>query len=151
MAKTAIKKGKQDGGKDFVKVIKCVKSPKSGAYSFKEAIDHSDFIIGGTSNQFKSDNEGPEVNIYIDDMNFISGDRVSKSPLLIVEAYDESGLNLTKMNSYQKMIGIVDDTTLIYLNGKIIPKYLFKKAKGYDIMKSKEEICSSCPNKVPSG
>ena len=84
--------------------------------SFKEAIDHSDFIIGGTSNQFKSDNEGPEVNIYIDDMNFISGDRVSKSPLLIVEAYDESGLNLTKMNSYQKMIGIVDDTTLIYLN-----------------------------------
>ena len=24
--------------KDYVKVIKCVKSPKSGAYSFKEAI-----------------------------------------------------------------------------------------------------------------
>ena len=49
-------------------------------------------------------------------MNFISGDEVSKSPLLIVEAYDQSGLNLTNMNSYQKMIGIVDDTTIIYLN-----------------------------------
>ena len=83
---------------------------------FQEAIDHSDFIIGGTSNQFNSDEEGPEINIFIDDMNFISGDEVSKSPLLIVEAYDQSGLNLTNMNSYQKMIGIVDDTTIIYLN-----------------------------------
>ena len=83
---------------------------------FQEAIDHSDFIIGGTSNQFNSDEEGPEINIFIDDINFISGDEVSKSPLLIVEAYDQSGLNLTNMNSYQKMIGIVDDTTIIYLN-----------------------------------
>ncbi len=84
--------------------------------SFQEAIDHSDLIIGGTSNQFNSDEEGPEINIFIDDINFISGDEVSKSPLLIVEAYDQSGLNLTNMNSYQKMIGIVDDTTTIYLN-----------------------------------
>ena len=83
---------------------------------FQEAIDHSDLIIGGTSNQFNSDEEGPEINIFIDEMNFISGDEVSKSPLLIVEAYDQSGLNLTNMNSYQKMIGIVDDTTIIYLN-----------------------------------
>lgn len=88
--------------------------------SFQEAIDHSDFIIGGTSNQFNSDEEGPEINIFIDDMNFISGDEVSKSPLLIVEAYDQSGLNLTNMNSYQKMIGIVDDTTIIYLNDYFI-------------------------------
>ena len=37
MAKTAIKKSKQDGGKDFVKVIKCVKTTK-GSYSFKSEI-----------------------------------------------------------------------------------------------------------------
>ena len=29
--------------------------------------------------------EGPDLNIYIDDMDFKSGDKVSKSPLLIVE------------------------------------------------------------------
>ena len=84
--------------------------------SYVEAIDYSDFIIGGTSNEFKSDNEGPQINIFIDNLEFISGDRVSKSPLLIVEAYDESGLNLTEVNSYQKMIAIIDDTTTIYLN-----------------------------------
>ena len=84
--------------------------------SYLEAIDYSGFIIGGTSNEFKSDNEGPQINIFIDNLEFISGDRVSKSPLLIVEAYDESGLNLTEVNSYQKMIAIIDDTTTIYLN-----------------------------------
>ena len=63
--------------------------------SYLEAIDYSGFIIGGTSNEFKSDNEGPQINIFIDNLEFISGDRVSKSPLLIVETYDESGLNLS--------------------------------------------------------
>ena len=107
--------------------LRCIASITGGEYltaanatslddAFQEAIDHSDLIIGGTSNQFNSDEEGPEINIFIDDINFISGDEVSKSPLLIVEAYDQSGLNLTNMNSYQKMIGIVDDTTIIYLN-----------------------------------
>ena len=44
MAKTAIKSGgkQSGGGKDFVKVIKCIKSSKSGAYTFKEAIIHKD-------------------------------------------------------------------------------------------------------------
>ena len=43
MAKTAIKTGgKKSGSKDFVKVIKCVKSSKTGAYTFKEAIIHKD-------------------------------------------------------------------------------------------------------------
>tara|TARA_B100000683_G_C12369546_1_gene506541 strand:- start:248 stop:412 length:165 start_codon:yes stop_codon:yes gene_type:complete len=43
MAKTAIKAaGAQQGGKDMVKVIKCVKSDKTGAYTFKEAIVHKD-------------------------------------------------------------------------------------------------------------
>ena len=45
-AKTAIK---QDGTKDldaknYTKVIKAVRSPKTGAYTFKEAIIHKDKV-----------------------------------------------------------------------------------------------------------
>lgn len=45
-AKTAIKK---DGSKDldaknYTKVIKAVRSPKTGAYTFKEAIIHKDKV-----------------------------------------------------------------------------------------------------------
>ena len=32
------------GGKDMVKVIKAVKSPKTGAYSFKERVVHKDNV-----------------------------------------------------------------------------------------------------------
>ncbi len=45
-AKTAIKKdGKIDlDAKNFTKAIKAVRSPKTGAYSFKEAIVHKDKV-----------------------------------------------------------------------------------------------------------
>lgn len=41
VAKTGIKKGALDTeSKNFTKVIKTVRSPKTGAYSFKESIIH---------------------------------------------------------------------------------------------------------------
>lgn len=45
VAKTAIKKGaKDENSKNFTKVIKTVRNPKTGAYSFKEGIIHKDKI-----------------------------------------------------------------------------------------------------------
>lgn len=45
-AKTAIKKDPNANldAKNFTKVIKTVRSPKTGAYSFKEAIIHKDKV-----------------------------------------------------------------------------------------------------------
>lgn len=45
-AKTAIKKATKSGGeaKNFTKVIKAVRSPKTGAYTFKEGMVHKDKI-----------------------------------------------------------------------------------------------------------
>jgi len=44
MAKKVIATLKTGTGKTFVKVIKMVKSPKTGAYSFKEEIVHNDHV-----------------------------------------------------------------------------------------------------------
>ena len=44
MAKKVVATLKSDTGKNFTKVVKMVKSPKSGAYTFKEEIVHNDFI-----------------------------------------------------------------------------------------------------------
>jgi len=44
MAKKTVAKFKTGKGKDFVKVIKMVKSPKSGHLSFKEEIVHKDHV-----------------------------------------------------------------------------------------------------------
>lgn len=52
-AKTAIKTDAKGGAesKNFTKVIKTVRSPKSGAYSFKEAIVHKDKVKDYLSNK----------------------------------------------------------------------------------------------------
>jgi hypothetical protein len=44
MAKKTVASLQSGQGKDFTKVIKMVKSPKSGAYQFKEEIIHKDLV-----------------------------------------------------------------------------------------------------------
>ncbi|MCU0360772.1 MAG: DUF4295 domain-containing protein [Bacteroidia bacterium] len=44
MAKKVVATLKSGKGKDFTRVIKMVKSPKTGAYNFKEEIVHNDHI-----------------------------------------------------------------------------------------------------------
>ncbi|MEE1885013.1 DUF4295 domain-containing protein [Pedobacter flavus] len=44
MAKKVVATLKTGTGKEYSKVITMVKSPKTGAYSFKEAIVHNDHI-----------------------------------------------------------------------------------------------------------
>jgi len=44
MAKKAVASLQTGSGKEFSKVIKMVKSPKTGAYSFKEEIVHNDKV-----------------------------------------------------------------------------------------------------------
>lgn len=44
MAKKVVATMKSGKGKEFSRVIKMVKSPKTGAYTFKEEIVHNDHI-----------------------------------------------------------------------------------------------------------
>ena len=44
MAKKAVASLQKGGGKQHTKVIKMLKSPKTGAYTFKEEIIHNDRI-----------------------------------------------------------------------------------------------------------
>lgn len=44
MAKKSVASLRKGTGKDFTKVIIMTKSPKSGAYSFKESIVHNDNV-----------------------------------------------------------------------------------------------------------
>jgi hypothetical protein len=44
MAKKVVATLKTSVGKNFTRVIKMVKSPETGAYSFKEEVMHNEFI-----------------------------------------------------------------------------------------------------------
>ena len=51
--------------------------------------------VDGIENREKKDTTGPTISLYLDSRHFSAGDYVRKSPLLIVDLYDESGLNTT--------------------------------------------------------
>ncbi len=54
-----------------------------------------DIFIGGIDTTVVPDTEGPEITIYLEDRNFRSGDLVSDQPLLLVDLFDESGINIS--------------------------------------------------------
>jgi len=53
------------------------------------------FIIGGSSSNVINDTKGPEIDIYMNDTNFVSGSSTNESPLLIAHFFDEHGINTT--------------------------------------------------------
>ena len=70
---------------------------KISYYALDETIQASgfntDIIVGGEAENPVIDNEGPEIEIYLNDENFISGAIVNSNPLLIVKLNDENGIN----------------------------------------------------------
>ncbi len=51
------------------------------------------FMIGGLSNQTVEDNQGPEIELFMDNRDFISGSKTSKNPTLEAYLSDENGIN----------------------------------------------------------
>mgnify|MGYP004700989207 CR=1 FL=1 len=53
----------------------------------------TDFKIGGLSDQTVTDNNGPEIELFMDSQDFISGGQTSKNPTLKAYLSDENGIN----------------------------------------------------------
>lgn len=53
------------------------------------------FYVGGTSDSSFFDEDGPELNIFMNDSSFVFGGTTSESPTLLVKIKDESGVNIT--------------------------------------------------------
>lgn len=56
---------------------------------------YKDFIIGGTDENFISDHTGPDIELFMNDTTFISGDHTHENPILLAYLFDESGINIT--------------------------------------------------------
>ncbi|MGQ8336597.1 type IX secretion system sortase PorU [Sunxiuqinia sp. A32] len=53
----------------------------------------TDFYIGGSSGIVIIDQEGPEINLFLNDESFKDGDEVGKNPILFANVMDEHGIN----------------------------------------------------------
>jgi len=51
------------------------------------------FYVGGTNNSIVDESEGPNVQLYLNSENFVSGDKVNETPLFIANVSDVNGIN----------------------------------------------------------
>lgn len=54
---------------------------------------YNQLVIGGASGNTVVDNEGPVVNLYMNDKNFVSGSITNEKPLFYADLIDSSGIN----------------------------------------------------------
>lgn len=82
--------------------------------------------IGGSGNSPITDNTGPEVNLYMDDLSFKPGDRTSRNPLLIAKIYDDNGINTVGSGIGHDITAVLnDDYSRVY----VLNDY-YRSAKG---------------------
>ena len=66
-------------------------------------------VIGGTSSQVLSDDIGPQINLYLNNADFVQGGISGPDPILYAEVFDESGINTTGAGIGHDIIAYIDD------------------------------------------
>lgn len=70
-----------------------------------------DFIVGGTADSIVPDNQGPIVDVFINDTTFAFGGLTDENPLLLVNLEDESGINTIGNGIGHDIIGLLNENT----------------------------------------
>ena len=68
----------------------------------------TNLIIGGVDPLGISDNEGPQINLYLNDKNFINTGISDETPVLIAELSDENGINTVGNGVGHDILAVLD-------------------------------------------
>ncbi len=86
------------------------------------------FYIGGSSESQISDTNGPEIELYLDDTDFISGDETSKNPTMLAFLSDENGINTVGTGIGHDITAVIDND---YSNTIILNDYYLANIDDY--------------------
>lgn len=75
-----------------------------------------DAIVGGMSDTPISDSKGPEIELFMNDENFVNGGTTNTSPTLLVKLKDDYGINTTGNGIGHDLIAIIDGKEQTVLN-----------------------------------
>ena len=83
-------------------------------YAYNEAGDAvgstCNLKVYGSDTALIADDKGPEIDIYLDDRSFRSGDVVTPTPMLIVDLQDGSGINASGAGLGHRIEAWIDDS-----------------------------------------
>lgn len=68
----------------------------------------ADITIGGTATDFPEDTEGPELEAFMNDENFISGGITDADPILLVKLFDFNGINTAGSGVGHEITAVLD-------------------------------------------
>jgi len=87
-------------------------SGKISYYAYSDNADafgyYNDFIIGGIDENAEPDTEGPEIDLYLNDLSFVSGDQTDENPVMLAFLHDFSGINLSTNGIGHNITGVLD-------------------------------------------
>ena len=69
------------------------------------------FVVGGLNSAGLNDLVPPTVELYLNDINFVSGGLTDENPKLIAEVYDENGVNTVGNGIGHDIVAILDNNT----------------------------------------
>ena len=70
---------------------------------------YSDFVIGGISSQASHDQDGPEINMFLNHSTFQNGQSTGPSPMLYADIYDLSGINTSGIGIGHNITLVIDE------------------------------------------
>ena len=68
-----------------------------------------DFKVGDISDNYEEDNTGPEINLYMNDENFVSGGITDVSPRIFAKLFDEHGINTASGGIGHDITAVIDN------------------------------------------
>ncbi len=71
----------------------------------------NDPLVGGTDNTALADNEGPRIELYMNDESFVNGGTTNETPLLWAKLYDPSGINTLGSSIGHDLTAVIDANT----------------------------------------
>lgn len=93
---------------------------KLGYYADNDIVDahgsFKDIIIGGAADSVPVDNKGPEIRLFMNDSNFVSGGITNNNPKIFALVYDENGINTTGNGIGHDITALLNDDNTFVLN-----------------------------------
>ncbi len=68
-------------------------------------------VVGGSASNIVVDNNGPKIELFIDDYSFVSGGITDKTPLLMAKIFDENGINASGSGIGRDIMAYIDKGT----------------------------------------
>lgn len=72
---------------------------------------YTDFYIGGTADDYEADDIGPEIDLFMNDENFVFGGMTDDSPILLANISDLHGINMVGNGIGHDIVAVLDGNT----------------------------------------